>query len=841
MKYAIKILVCIVTFFAALLFFSAILNRRNVSMTEEMREAGFPTVSILYEDVVLNTMEGHISRMQPAYMRESITPLSEGRSLTFFVDTYDAKVESISYEVRSVDGERLIENTPLNTFHENHGKIEATISLKDLLDTLTEYSLIFVIGLGDGTELYYYTRVIQAYEYDAGSKIRFASHFSEETFDKDTAAEDLVVYLESDSSGDNTNYANVDIHSSLDMVTWGELEVTKESDVQVTLQELAPTTATVQLEYLVSIPDGRNKDYFAVKEHYRLRQGSERMYLLDFERKMEQFFFEEQSSFYGDKIMIGIADSDMELVESDDGNQLAFVKSGSLYSCNIVNNSCSRIFSFYDEENWDYRTRNSDHNIRILNIDETGNVDFMVYGYMNRGTHEGATGISLYHYDGVKNTLEESVFIPYDKSYELLAKNVEKLSFLNHTGELFLYLEGSILKVSPVDGGYERMVEGVTDQTFKVSADHTMLVWQTGGEVYASDEMVMFDLETGIRSVVKVGKDESVLPLGFMGVDLLYGVARREDIVTDASGEVSFPMYTLHIRDKIGTLLKTYQQEGQYITGCLLEENMITLERMTKLPDGGLVLSTPDTIMNNQPVQGGKNVIEVVATEHLKKIVQIAMRNDMEEGSIKYMVPQEVLYEGGRTLDVSFPARNDRFFVYHHGEIAGVYTQPAPAIRQAYELEGVVIDDSGDYVWIRGNLATKNQIMKITGTRAGDEKTSMAVCLETILSFEGYSKNAQEMLNSGWNAMEILEESLPDCRIMDLSGCNLESVLYYVNKDIPVLAVAEDGSAVLVVGFNELNTVWMNPENGKVYKVGMNDSKSYFEENGNHFITYVPE
>ena len=55
------------------------------------------------------------------------------------------------------------------------------------------------------------------------------------------------------------------------------------------------------------------------------------------------------------------------------------------------------------------------------------------------------------------------------------------------------------------------------------------------------------------------------------------------------------------------------------------------------------------------------------------------------------------------------------------------------------------------------------------------------------------------------------------------------------------IAVAEDGSAVLVVGFNELNTVWMNPENGKVYKVGMNDSKSYFEENGNHFITYVPE
>jgi len=33
----------------------------------------------------------------------------------------------------------------------------------------------------------------------------------------------------------------------------------------------------------------------------------------------------------------------------------------------------------------------------------------------------------------------------------------------------------------------------------------------------------------------------------------------------------------------------------------------------------------------------------------------------------------------------------------------------------------------------------------------------------------------------------------------------------------------------------------MNPENGKVYKVGMNDTRNYFEENGNCFITYMDE
>ena len=44
---------------------------------------------------------------------------------------------------------------------------------------------------------------------------------------------------------------------------------------------------------------------------------------------------------------------------------------------------------------------------------------------------------------------------------------------------------------------------------------------------------------------------------------------------------------------------------------------------------------------------------------------------------------------------------------------------------------------------------------------------------------------------------------------------------------------------MLLIGFNEMNTVIMNPETGTVYKMGMNDSKEWFEKNGNRFITYV--
>ncbi|MBQ8877913.1 MAG: hypothetical protein IJ029_04230, partial [Lachnospiraceae bacterium] len=102
-------------------------------------------------------------------------------------------------------------------------------------------------------------------------------------------------------------------------------------------------------------------------------------------------------------------------------------------------------------------------------------------------------------------------------------------------------------------------------------------------------------------------------------------------------------------------------------------------------------------------------------------------------------------------------------------------------------------------------------------------------------------RNTQYMLDEGETAYSILDENLEGCQVLDLTDCNLDTVLYYVNQDIPVLVMMEDGSAVLLIGFNEKNTVLMNPEaeSGTVYKMGMNDSTEWFEQNGNRFITYI--
>ena len=87
--------------------------------------------------------------------------------------------------------------------------------------------------------------------------------------------------------------------------------------------------------------------------------------------------------------------------------------------------------------------------------------------------------------------------------------------------------------------------------------------------------------------------------------------------------------------------------------------------------------------------------------------------------------------------------------------------------------------------------------------------------------------------------MNILKTSLRKERILDLGGCPLDAVLYYLDQDIPVLALMNNREAYLITGFNEYNVVLMDPKSGMVYKKGMNDSREMFEENGNQFITYM--
>ena len=95
------------------------------------------------------------------------------------------------------------------------------------------------------------------------------------------------------------------------------------------------------------------------------------------------------------------------------------------------------------------------------------------------------------------------------------------------------------------------------------------------------------------------------------------------------------------------------------------------------------------------------------------------------------------------------------------------------------------------------------------------------------------------LLSQGENAVEILENNLENAQVLELTGCALDDVLYYVDKDIPVMVRLGQQRAVLITGFNDSEVVILDPDAGTLSKMKKKQAETIFEEAGNYYITYV--
>ena len=837
-KTIIRIAVCVVVFLASALIIGSIMNQGHNNMTMEMAPATLPMITMESGGVACNELHGNTVEMDVAYQKDCITLLGEGRQANFTVDTFGREITGISTEVRSIDGSRLIENSEVTGWKANGKSFSVSLTLKDLIDTNTQYSLTLILELEGEQKVYYYTTILWNDDVHISEILEFATDFHGKLYDKEVAKE-LTKYLEPNSKlTDNGTFHKVNIHSSFQQITWGSLEPVQEDAASIRLTQISGNVASLLMDFVVSTGEGKNKIYYNVEEYYRVRYTSERMYLLDYERTMTQIP-DTTRMYANDKILLGITDENVDMMESADGNTVVFSDMGQLLSYNAATNGLTVIFSFYGKDNADRRTLYDNHGIKILDVDEGGNVKFAVYGYMNRGRHEGETGIQIISYDNSLNTIEEEVYIPYSKSYAVLKDEMEQLLYRNRQQHVYFFLENGVYDVDLENRSAEQLVSIRQDDSLQVSENHEIIVWQEGDDINHSNQLNVRNLNTGEQTVIRAEDGEAIRPLGFMGEDIIYGVARESDIRTENSGQIFYPMYKVCISNSSGDNLKEYGQDGIYIVDCAIEGNQITLSRIQRSENGSYQEILDDQIMNNVEEEPGQNKVVTADIDIYERYVQIQTKTTIDTKTIKVLNPKEVVFEGGRELTLDAVSEVSRYYVYNAYGVQGIYSAPGKAVKEAYDSAGVVANDRGITVWLKGNRVSRNQIMAIKEESVTDQKNSLTVCLDNILRHAGITRNTEYDLAQGKTAIQILEENMTGVQVLDLSGCSLDAVLYYVNQDIPVLAILEDGEAVLVTGFNEFNVVIMEPSTGKLYKKGMNDATTWFAENGNHFISYM--
>ncbi|MCG4587527.1 C39 family peptidase, partial [Anaerosalibacter bizertensis] len=88
-----------------------------------------------------------------------------------------------------------------------------------------------------------------------------------------------------------------------------------------------------------------------------------------------------------------------------------------------------------------------------------------------------------------------------------------------------------------------------------------------------------------------------------------------------------------------------------------------------------------------------------------------------------------------------------------------------------------------------------------------------------------------EIVLQGTYDIKTLKKSLKKTgTVIDLSGCSLDSVLYEISAQRPVIAKTGADTSVVIVGYDEYNTWLYDPVKKETYPYGMNDSTDLFQK-----------
>lgn len=699
-KKVIKPIVLIVVFIAALITFCITTNKGNKDMTTKQADATLPVMSFNLDKIKINTLHGYTTEMDPTKMRDCVIPISDDRKLSLSISTYGMAVDRISYKIRSMDGKRLVADDEISSFSNKDNTIQADVSMPNVMDENTEYLLVFTITSGQDN-VYYYSRIMQTDGKAAAKVVEFAKKFHDETFIKDDKSF-FTTYMET-TTGDRNTLAHVDLTSTVSQITWGSMAAAQYTNPVIALKEINDSYDVVTIDYVMSCVGGKGEtEYYNVREYFRLRQTESRMYVLNYERTANQIINSE-NSFISDSgsVMLGIRSSEAEYRANEAGSVICFVQEGDLYSYDINNGMIIKVFSFRDAEGIDERENWNHHDIKIVSVDEAGSIDFVVYGYMNRGTHEGEVGTGVYHYDGLAHTIDEEAFIPSKTSYEVLKAEMGKMLYLNEKNEFYLMMDDSLYRINLGSMSVKKVVEGLSTGSYCASESNRYFAWVDSANQYSSNTIKVMDLKSGKTFEVKKGDDQYLCPLGFIGEDFIYGQANAADVVSDAAGNTTFPMNGLIILDTSDqSELKTYTPSGGYVEKISVDGYTVTIDLIAQ-NNGVYAEIGQDTIMNREADSKQKIALDTSQSDTKLTVSAISIAGGKKPDKLKQLTAQMTINSHDTAVDLKFDDNTVHFYVYAKGDVIFASDNISDAIKQANDSMGVVIDSNQQYVWMR--------------------------------------------------------------------------------------------------------------------------------------------
>lgn len=824
-----RIVILSFVFIVAIIGFSHWTNRGSAGITADMGAPTLPTISFDMKGREVNTLVGHVREMNVTAMRDTIAICDKENALTVRLHHNEKVIDKLKYEIYSLDGKNLLHEDSVEEV-----KDAVSISVGKVLSGNEEAVLKLTLYVEE-TPIYYYTRIIKDKDNRLQECVDYVLGLHGDILKKQNT-QAIKKVMESNAQGNNRTLQQVTIHSDLDHVLWGNLKPEILGEVQVDITEAKEAYTSVLLTYQVRCAgDNNEEEIYKVREFFKVAQGKERIYLIEYNRSLEEVFQTSNVVLSSKGVILGLADENLQYKVNERETIVAFVQANELWNYNKDEDAFSLIFSFAESEKEDVRNHTDKHTIQILSMDDNGNMTFSVCGYMNRGMHEGESGIAVYFYNQSQNCVEEEAFIPSTESALVIQEDVYELAYYNKNRDvLYVIADGMLVKIDMQENQKSVLMDGLQKGQYVTSEEGHLLAFQKTENGKVSTEIWDFSKDT--KREVPAGEGETLIPLGFLGKDFVYGISSQLGVAQDATGAGVQPMHRIEIRNEKNKVVKSYEESGVYTFSASIKDNMITLKQGVKNGDAYKQISE-DYITNNEASANGDISLDSYWTDLKETQLRFVFSKGIRDKKAKSLKPKQVIQEIPTVLEFESEADQEQFYVYGHGGQAGIFENAAEAIQLADTLSGVVISPKGNYVWEDGNKVSWYRNFNVSRFTVNDGESQLAACVRKILSYE----KADADISAVWGSQsveQILSER-SEAEAIRFRGSSAKDMCYLIDKGTPVIAMKDNSKAVLLIGYDAKTVTYIDPSNGGVYTSTFEKVKEMTAGSGNTYIGYV--
>ena len=839
------IAVAVLCFIGALVFFNNRMSAKKGSAVAELANPSYPVLEIGNDTSSYNLMAGYKEDIDLSLVRNQITLTNNKNAIILKLHDYDYDITAIQYTLFEKTPDKPTETGTLNQLTSNKKKnIKlGTLTFKNTLSENKVYYLKMSIRLDNSTRIYFYTKVQSGSGYHLDDYLSFVLKFHNNLFSKGTMEENKS-YLETSADTIADNLESVSIHSGSEAISFGNMEVKQETKPRITLQEMNNTYTVIRVDSILSteVSDGVVQ-YYNLSETYKLRYTAERMYLLDYERTMDAYYNESIIDSANNLISLGIQnEKNINYIYSDKGYKVCFTVEGQLWYYDYQSSNMYKVYSLASESLTDIRNATGNHDIKLLSMDNKGNIFYLVYGYINRGRHEGMNGIQIMKYDAKTNCNEELSFLSTSLPYDSMKEDLEKFSYLNSKSTFYCILEGDLHEINLEKKTDKILESGLVKDSLTASKDQSIIAIEKDQNVYKNREIEMIDLESGKKQNFTCNSDKRIRAVGFLSNDFIYGEASAVNVSKSSNGTINFPITKIYIVDIDGNIVKQYQKVGYYIMSTQIKGSVLEMALGKKSGTKIRKTGAKDYIRYKEEEESDAVTLTSKYTDTYWTQMYLKFPNYVYIQVVPDLLLTKIMVnEDDVTLKLSNSGEQiEQYFVYASGTQKAVYTNLTEAIKSAYEERGNVIDSKENVLWkcIYADYAQVAGMDNVTKAKSDDK--SLAACLSMIAAVNG-KDISPSAIDIGKGSVAELMKKYSGHTTRNLTGCTVDEILYYVSQGSPVLAKLTNNRYVIVMSYNATKIRYLDPVTGQSTAGGRSEITSRLEKAGKVFYSYLAE